>query len=48
MLQAHPEQTEKLEAFVHVVFGISKDFCASGFRVGAVYSRNKAFIECAI
>lgn len=39
-------QAERLAAFVHVVFGVSKDFCASGFRVGAVYTRNAAFLEC--
>ena len=31
---------------VHVVFGVSKDFCASGFRVGAVYTQNAEFIKC--
>lgn len=27
---------------VHTVFGASKDFCGSGLRIGALYSRNAA------
>jgi aspartate/methionine/tyrosine aminotransferase len=27
---------------VHIVFGFSKDFCASGLRVGCLLSRNSA------
>lgn len=27
---------------VHIVFGFSKDFCASGLRVGCLYSKNEA------
>lgn len=35
-----------LQAFAHVVFGVSKDYCASGFRVGAVWTQNEAYIKC--
>ena len=31
-----------LRTHVHVVFGLSKDFCASGLRVGCLHSRNPA------
>jgi aspartate/methionine/tyrosine aminotransferase len=30
---------------VHVVFGFSKDFAASGLRVGCLYSRNKQLLS---
>mmetsp|Transcript_10087 Transcript_10087/g.19020 ORF Transcript_10087/g.19020 Transcript_10087/m.19020 type:complete len:445 (-) Transcript_10087:258-1592(-) len=30
---------------LHVISAFSKDFCMSGFRVGWVYSRNKALLE---
>ncbi|KAF8066189.1 ACS8 [Scenedesmus sp. PABB004] len=30
------------DSLVHVVFGMSKDFCASGLRVGCLWSRNEA------
>jgi hypothetical protein len=36
-----------VQAFAHVVFGVSKDYCASGFRVGAVWTQNEALVKCA-
>ena len=30
--------------FVHIVYGLSKDFGISGFRVGFIYSQNEAFL----
>lgn len=30
---------------LHVVFGFSKDFCMSGFRVGCVYTRNATLLQ---
>jgi 1-aminocyclopropane-1-carboxylate synthase len=33
-------QAEALPLLLHTVFGLSKDFCASGLRVGALYTRN--------
>lgn len=29
---------------VHVAYGMSKDFCAAGFRVGVLHSRNEGLI----
>jgi 1-aminocyclopropane-1-carboxylate synthase len=34
--------TEQLGDWVHVVYGFSKDFCMSGFRVGLCYTENRA------
>lgn len=28
--------------YVHLLYGLSKDFCMSGFRVGVLYTKNKA------
>lgn len=30
---------------VHVVFGLSKDFCASGLRVGGLHTRNSTLMQ---
>jgi len=30
--------------FVHVAYGMGKDFCANGLRIGAVCSRNEGII----
>jgi 1-aminocyclopropane-1-carboxylate synthase len=30
------------DGLVHIVFGFSKDFCASGLRVGCLLSKNAA------
>ena len=30
---------------LHLVYGLSKDFCASGYRVGVLRTRNKAIIR---
>lgn len=32
---------EQVDTYVHLLYGLSKDFCASGLRVGALYTRNK-------
>jgi len=42
---AHPESSAAVDAFMHVVFGVSKDFCASGFRVGALLTHNQGLIK---
>ena len=31
--------------YLHLWYSLSKDFCASGYRVGFIYSQNKALIE---
>ncbi|KAL4458929.1 hypothetical protein ABPG75_013794 [Micractinium tetrahymenae] len=31
---------EAVDTYVHLVYGLSKDWCASGLRVGLLYSRN--------
>lgn len=31
---------ELVDTYVHLVYGLSKDWCASGLRVGLLYSRN--------
>lgn len=41
----HPESSSRVDALVHVVFGISKDFCASGFRVGVLLTHNQDLIK---
>lgn len=39
---ADNEFTQKdVNTWVHAVYGLSKDWCASGLRVGLLYSRNK-------
>jgi 1-aminocyclopropane-1-carboxylate synthase len=35
----------RAEALTHVIWGLSKDFCASGLRVGALLSRNPGVLE---
>lgn len=35
----------KCETRLHLVYGLSKDFCASGYRVGVLRTRNKAIIR---
>jgi len=30
---------------VHMVYGPSKDFCANGFRMGMLYSRNEGLLK---
>ena len=35
-----PKGEEKASELLHIVFGLSKDFCASGLRVGCLHSRN--------
>jgi 1-aminocyclopropane-1-carboxylate synthase len=32
---------DQVDLYVHLVYGMSKDWCASGLRVGLVYSRNQ-------
>lgn len=32
---------QRVDNFVHMVYGMSKDWCASGLRVGVLYSRNE-------
>ena len=44
---AHPAEGTATSApgaedLVHVIWGLSKDFCASGLRVGVLWTRNKA------
>lgn len=39
-----PEAARK--ALVHCVFGMSKDYCASGLRVGFVWTQNEALLRC--
>jgi 1-aminocyclopropane-1-carboxylate synthase len=46
-MAAHPEAADRVKAFAHVVFGVSKDYCASGFRVGAVWTQNEALVKAA-
>jgi len=31
--------------FIHVVYGLSKDFCISGYRVGILYTENKELCD---
>lgn len=31
--------------YVHIVWGVSKDFCASGLRLGVIYSDNPLVIN---
>jgi 1-aminocyclopropane-1-carboxylate synthase len=31
---------------VHHVYGLSKDFCASGFRIGTLYTKNQRVLSC--
>eukprot|EP01028_Stygiella_incarcerata_P005813 TRINITY_DN2412_c1_g1_i1.p1 TRINITY_DN2412_c1_g1~~TRINITY_DN2412_c1_g1_i1.p1 ORF type:complete len:450 (-),score=109.99 TRINITY_DN2412_c1_g1_i1:30-1379(-) len=33
---------DQLSEYVHIVWGMSKDFCVNGFRVGALYTNNEA------
>lgn len=33
---------DQLSEYVHIVWGLSKDFCMNGFRVGALYTNNEA------
>ncbi|KAK9826329.1 hypothetical protein WJX74_009564 [Apatococcus lobatus] len=37
-----------LHEIVHIVFGLSKDWCASGFRVGGLYTRNEVMLTSLI
>lgn len=30
---------------IHIIWGLSKDFCMSGFRVGVLYSRSESLIK---
>ena len=32
---------DQVDLYVHLIYGMSKDWCASGLRVGLVYTRNK-------
>ena len=32
---------EEVDIYVHLIYGMSKDWCASGLRVGLLYSRNE-------
>jgi 1-aminocyclopropane-1-carboxylate synthase len=32
---------EQVDLYVHLIYGMSKDWCASGLRVGLVYTRNQ-------
>ena len=32
---------EAVDTYVHMVYGLSKDWCGSGLRVGLLYSRNQ-------
>ena len=34
-----------VDSFVHLVYGLSKDWCASGLRVGLLHSRNKPLAQ---
>lgn len=36
------DDSARLGDLIHIVYGFSKDFCMSGFRVGMLYSENKA------
>ncbi|KAF5840409.1 pyridoxal phosphate-dependent transferase [Dunaliella salina] len=40
-----PEYVERIPELLHIVFGMSKDFCASGLRVGVLHTRNAAIIQ---
>lgn len=33
---------EEVDTYVHLIYGLDKDWCASGLRVGLLYSRNQA------
>lgn len=33
------------KSMVHVLYGISKDFCANGLRLGFIYTRNAGLIK---
>ena len=34
-----------VDTYVHLVYGLSKDWCASGLRVGLLYSRNASLLK---
>lgn len=36
---------EQVDTYVHLVYGLSKDWCGSGLRVGMLYSRNQPLQE---
>jgi 1-aminocyclopropane-1-carboxylate synthase len=40
--QLMPDGEALIHDLVHVVFGLSKDFCASGLRFGCLHSRNQS------
>jgi hypothetical protein len=38
-------QAERVPQLLHVVWGLSKDWCASGLRVGGLHTRNSNLME---
>lgn len=40
VLDGEEAYAQDLKDNVHVIYGLSKDFCASGYRVGALWTRN--------
>lgn len=41
----HGLDPEEVNSYVHIVFGLSKDWCASGLRVGCLYTRNQEVLK---
>ena len=38
--EEHGLHPEDVQSYVHVIFGMSKDWCASGLRVGCMWTQN--------
>lgn len=41
----HGLDSSQVQRYVHIIFGMSKDWCASGLRVGCLYTQNTALLK---
>lgn len=45
MVASGTAEQASVDTYVHLLYGLSKDWCASGLRIGLLYSQNKALQE---
>ena len=41
----HGLDPSEVQSYVHIIFGMSKDWCASGLRVGCLYTQHTALLK---
>lgn len=41
----HGLDPQDVQSYVHIIFGLSKDWCASGLRVGCLYTQNTQVLQ---